>query len=180
MARKRNYQWTAATRFEGSITQDKVGGSTQSVTPEVLEARLIEDGFLPAGMDSGSIEAADMATSVIDQLISEPGLKYITGGFSLAPVVPGTSQAKADALAKQVEGQAFLQAFQSLKGAGAITDVEGKKATAAIARLSRSQSQKDYTDALNELKQVATSAKQKASGVSSPAPSGAIKFLGFE
>lgn len=45
MARKRNYQWTAATRFEGSITQDKAGGSTQSVTPEVLEARLIEDGF---------------------------------------------------------------------------------------------------------------------------------------
>lgn len=46
MARKRNYQWTAATRFEGSITQDKVGGSTQSVTPEIVEARLIEDGFV--------------------------------------------------------------------------------------------------------------------------------------
>lgn len=46
MARKRNYQWVAATRFDGSITQDKVGGVTQSVTPEVIEARLIEDGFV--------------------------------------------------------------------------------------------------------------------------------------
>ena len=59
-------------------------------------------------------------------------------------------------------GQAFLQAFQSLKGGGAITEKEGEKATAAMARLQRSQSTKDYKDALGELRGILQSAKDRA------------------
>jgi hypothetical protein len=90
----------------------------------------------------------------IDKLSSDKGLNYITGMYSKLPVVPGTDQARADALAKQVEGQTFLQAFNALKGAGAITDTEGTKATGAIARLQRSQSAGDYKEALKELRGV--------------------------
>jgi hypothetical protein len=110
---------------------------------------------------------ADMGIGVIDQLMAEPGLKYITGMSSKLPVVPGTSQAKADSLAKQLEGQAFLQAFQSLKGGGAITNIEGEKATAAIARLQRAQSEKDYRGALTELRGILSAGRDRvASGVS--------------
>lgn len=100
--------------------------------------------------------------SVIDKLKSHPGLPYITGLSSKIPIVPGTSQAGADALAKQVQGQTFLQAYNTLKGGGQITEVEGAKAEAAIARLQRSQSTKEYTSALDDLKSVLNAGLERA------------------
>lgn len=114
-----------------------------------------------AGLGKAELQAQS-AISTIDQLLSARGLPYITGAYSLAPIVPGTPQAAADALAKQIEGQAFLQAFESLKGAGQITEIEGQKATAAMARLQRAQSTKDYRAALQELKDIAARGLQRA------------------
>lgn len=94
------------------------------------------------------------ALGIINELKNHPGLEYITGLYSKAPIVPGTPQAAADALAQQVQGQTFLQAYQTLKGGGQITEVEGKKAEAAIARLSRAQSTNDYKGALGALESV--------------------------
>jgi hypothetical protein len=51
-----------------------------------------------------------------------------------------------------LNGQAFLQAFESLKGAGQITEIEGTKATQAIGRLDSAQSAEDYQQALTELR----------------------------
>ena len=50
-----------------------------------------------------------------------------------------------------MKGQTFLQAFESLKGAGQITEVEGQKATDAMARLSTAQSVEAYQAALDDL-----------------------------
>jgi hypothetical protein len=44
--------------------------------------------------------------------------------------------AAANSYLKQLRGQAFLQAFQMLKGGGAITNLEGSKAEASLNRLS--------------------------------------------
>jgi len=90
----------------------------------------------------------------INKLKNHPGLGNITGIYSKAPIIPGTDQAAANALAEQVQGQTFLQAYNSLKGGGAITDIEGKKGEAAIARLNRSQSTEDYRAALDDLSSV--------------------------
>ena len=108
------------------------------------------------------MDTADQGISTIDQLINSPGLGAITGWSSKLPIVPGTKQAKADAIAKQIEGQAFLQAFNSLKGGGQITEVEGAKATAAVARLQRGQSKADYTKALQELRGILQTARTRA------------------
>ena len=102
------------------------------------------------------------AIAVLDQLSAHPGLPYITGLYSKAPIVPNTPQASADALAQQVQGQTFLRAYETLKGGGQITEVEGKKAEAAIARLSRAQSTKDYRSALAELKGVMNTGLERA------------------
>lgn len=107
-------------------------------------------------------QTAQQSIQTIDALANHPGLPYITGLASRAPVIPGTDQAGADALAKQVEGQAFLQAFQSLKGGGAITEKEGQAATAAIGRLQRAQKTEEYKSALNELRGIAVRAVEKA------------------
>lgn len=118
-----------------------------------------------------TIGIADQGVTVIDQLLNDKGLKDITGWASKIPIIPNTDQARADALAKQIEGQSFLQAFQSLKGGGAITNIEGEKATAAIARLQRGQKEKDYRAALEELKGIMLTAKNRASGGQTQQPS---------
>jgi hypothetical protein len=112
------------------------------------------------------------ALQTIDQLKKHPGLPYITGLYSAAPIVPGTPQAGADALAKQIQGKTFLEAFTTLKGGGAITEIEGGKAEAAIARLQRSQNRREYIQALTELEGVMNvgleRARKKAGGNAQP------------
>jgi hypothetical protein len=49
--------------------------------------------------------------------------------------IPGTDGADVQALVNQVTSQAFLNAFEQLKGGGAITEREGQAATQAITRL---------------------------------------------
>lgn len=123
--------------------------------------KLAADEKARAGAQKAT-DFADMGLGVIDQLIASPGLGAITGLRSKIPAIPGTDAAKANALAEQLEGQAFLQAFQSLKGGGAITETEGRKASAAIARLNRSQRKPDYIEALQELRGILQETKQRA------------------
>ena len=73
-----------------------------------------------------------------------PGLKYI----------PGSSTASFMARLEEVQGGAFLQAFNTLKGGGAISEKEGTKATQAITRMSTSQSEKEFKEAAREFQDV--------------------------
>ncbi len=52
----------------------------------------------------------------------------------------------------QLGGSAFLQARQALKGGGAITDMEGQKAEAALVRANAAQNIDDYKAAIEEYK----------------------------
>ena len=97
---------------------------------------------------------AQFALDTINKLEGSKGLPYITGWYSMAPIMPGTDQAEANALAEQVKGKTFLEAYQTLKGGGQITEVEGAKAENAIARLDRKQNTKDYKSALTDLREV--------------------------
>lgn len=108
----------------------------------------------------------------IDNILNHPGLPSAVGWQGGLPVIPGTSQADFVTAAQQLEGQAFLQAFESLKGGGQITEVEGAKATQAIGRMSRSQSETEYKKSLQDLKEVLSRARervQKGAGVQGPA-----------
>lgn len=120
------------------------------------------------------VDNAVNALKTIEQIERHPGTPYALGVGSLA-TVPGTTQADAVALIEQVQGKAFLEAFNSLKGGGQITEAEGKKATDAIARLSRRQSREGFSEALRDLKGVILTGVERArrnaaSGGSAPAP----------
>jgi hypothetical protein len=95
-----------------------------------------------------------------------PGLKY----------VPGTSAADFNARLNEIQGGAFLQAFNTLKGGGSITETEGTKATAAINRMSTAQSEKEFNIAAREYQDVLRTgigrAKAKAATASGSVPSG--------
>lgn len=113
---------------------------------------------------------ASEALNVIDQLLASPGLPYITGFYSKAPIVPNTPQAAADALARQIEGKVFMEAFTTLKGGGQITEKEGEKATAALARLNRAQNLKDYKAAVMEMRSIIETGLSRARSAAGASP----------
>ena len=80
------------------------------------------------------------------------GAKGAAQGFGIKErPFGGTKEAGAMARIDQVKGGIFLQAFQSLKGGGAITEREGEAATKAYGRLSTDQSEEDFNAALKDL-----------------------------
>lgn len=97
---------------------------------------------------------AERALATIDKIEKHPGKAYGVGVMGVMPGVPGTAQRGFINLVDQAKGQTFLEAFNSLRGGGAITEAEGAKATQALARLDRAQSQQDFDAALVDLKDV--------------------------
>lgn len=162
----------------------------------------------------GVISNAQDAVNLIDQMVGKQEVrdksgKVLQAGTAAHPgfqdtvgatwkpgfrFVPGTSAADFQALFDQVKGSAFLEAFNTLKGAGAITEKEGEKATAARTRMSTAQSEDEFVKAAREYQDVIRRGvevmQKKASGGAAPAmpvmPAGAapaaggVKFLGFE
>lgn len=93
-----------------------------------------------------------------------PGFEDVIGATWRpgARFVPGTNAAGFDAYLDQVEGGAFLEAYERLKGTGQITEVEGKKATSAITRMKRSVSEVEFVKAAREFQGVIQSALTRA------------------
>jgi hypothetical protein len=54
----------------------------------------------------------------------------------------------------QIRGKQFIEAFQALKGSGAITETEGKKATEAMARMDTSSSEPEFKKAVRDFQEV--------------------------
>lgn len=72
-------------------------------------------------------------TSIADLKGRDIGQRFGMQGKLYA--IPGTDGANVQAVVNQVTSQAFLNAFDQLKGGGAITEREGQAATQAITRL---------------------------------------------
>lgn len=85
------------------------------------------EGTLPA-----TLQGFDNAASTINQLVAHPGFNGIYGWQGAFPNAPNGAAAGAEALRNQIKGQSFLQAIQSLRGLGSVTEVEGTKATNAL------------------------------------------------
>lgn len=122
-----------------------------------------------------TIATAEGSLAVLDQAINHPGRKTATGASSrLDPrnYTPGTEAYNFNVLMDQIQGRTFLQAYQSLRGGGQITEIEGKKAEQAIARLNTAQSEEAFLKSLNDLKEVIQTgierAKKKAGKTEKP------------
>lgn len=132
----------------------------------------------PSKMRQDAVQKYESMVPVIDNMLNtineietHPGLSSSVGLGSYLPAIRGSNRADFSVLSDQLQGQVFLQAYESLKGGGAITDFEGQKAEKAMAALSTAQSEESYRRALNELRSVLVQARdrqaQKA-GVSQP------------
>jgi hypothetical protein len=83
------------------------------------------------------------------------GFEGVVGaGIPGVRFIQGTQAAGFDALLEQVQGGAFLKAFNDLRGGGAITQVEGEKATTALTRVKRAQSEIEFVKAAREFVEI--------------------------
>lgn len=175
--------------LQGRVAQEREAGKN----------RAVDIAKLPQ-----AVSTAERALRLVDELVGgadgktkpHPGFTQ-TVGAALIPgqrFVPGTDAADFQARLDEIKGGAFLQAFETLKGGGQITEMEGRKATEAITRMNASQSEREFIAAAREFQSVVrgalSRAKAKAGQPAAPggrgvtgtwdAPSGGIKFLGFE
>ena len=96
----------------------------------------------------------------IDSLMGDEGLKNIVGiegiftealnKFNLGALRGDAARARSKL--NKIKGGAFLKAFESLKGGGQITELEGKKAEQAQSRLETALNYSDFLDALEEFR----------------------------
>ncbi len=106
---------------------------------------------------------ASQTQKALRDLALSPAFNGIFGLEGKVPVIPGTP--RADAMAKwgQIQGKAFLEAFNTLKGGGQITEAEGTKATSAITTLAdRNQSPAAARQAIKDLMDVVNTAVANA------------------
>ena len=100
------------------------------------------------GKAEQAIPALDATTEqmagILRDLPNHPGFSGSVGLGSLVPSRPGSKNRDFEELLSQVQSQAFLIQYEKLRGAQAITDIEGEKATKALMSLSRGQSQPQF------------------------------------
>jgi hypothetical protein len=125
---------------------------------------------------------ADQAVGLVEELKTHPGMSDVVGVpglLSLGGRVPGTAGAGFRARLEQLQGQQFLQAYETLKGGGQITEVEGNKAQNAIARMQTTQSEAEFIKAADEfigiIKAGMERQKAKAGASAGAAPAGALQ-----
>lgn len=115
-----------------------------------------------------AVAKGEAAIALIDKAMNHPGLSAATGlRGTIDPrnYIPGTEAKGFQTLMDQVGGQTFLQAYEGLRGGGQITEVEGAKASNAIARLNRSQSTDEFKASLNDFKTVISQGLKRAKGM---------------
>lgn len=123
-----------------------------------------QTGKTQAERESGApqeLATIDQMLGTIENVRGHPGFESAVGWQGMLPTLPGTEARGFVTVLDQLKGQTFMQAYQSLKGGGQITEVEGQKAEQAIARLDRAQSEADFKSALDDLRQVLLDARQR-------------------
>ena len=131
----------------------------------------------------GAIATAEQTLTLIDEMIgdarvSKDGKKwevpkggrdpaegftdYVGLGFPGERFLEGSDAASYERRQLQIEGKTFLEAFESLRGGGAITEVEGAKGQQAISRMNKAQSEVEYIKAARELQDVVRAGVERA------------------
>jgi hypothetical protein len=154
-------KWAADTAQEFYQMQDERAKTASDPRNQALEIQRKEKA--QAAQDQIGI-----MRGVVGNILEHPGFSGSVGaknasylfGAKSQPFA-GTSEADFMALLEQLKGGAFLQAFQSLKGGGPITDVEGEKATQAIVRAQASQSEEGFRKSMNEVLDVLGNAEKR-------------------
>lgn len=146
-----------APQFSPQLQADLTGAKTtgkmiaEAETQKVLDAPKV-------------IQKTQETINLLDDLLKAPGFKQAVGMSRLVPLhlIPGTEARDFDIRLEQLKGKQFLEAYESLKNGGAITEIEGKKAQSAISRMDASGSEEEFKKAVLDFKQIVQAAQKRA------------------
>lgn len=146
----------------------------KNVAEEQRQKQFGEAGGKAAADLPRALAAGDRMLEQIQGVLNDPNLQNVTGWQGFFPTFNPRNVDTEERIA-QLGGGAFLQAFESLKGGGQITEIEGKKATDALARLTNlRQSDSGFLQALKdfqaEVVRLQALAKQRAGGGQAATP----------
>lgn len=134
-----------------------IGQSTESKYNQQKTGEINGEAQAKALIDlPGSLAASEQLSKLTNEIANHPGLPGVVGmpNFNGVMPFPGTKEADFKARLDQLKGTAFLQAFEKLKGGGAVSEREGQQATAALARLQASQTEKEFKNSLQDFNNV--------------------------
>ena len=151
-----------------AIPIDKAGAAAATAEGEITGK---SSGSMP-----GMIVTAKQTIAEIDKLLADPNLGSVTGIESYLPekALAYETGGKSTGIKRkiaQLQGAAFLSAFEMLRGGGQITEVEGQKATESQARMDAAQTDEDFVAALKDFRDaVQTGVEKLAANARQPAP----------
>jgi hypothetical protein len=141
----------------------------------------------------GAIATAEQTLTLIDEMIgdarvSKDGKKwevpkggrdpaegftnYVGAGVPGMRFLEGSDAASYERRQLQIEGKTFLEAYESLRGGGAITVIEGAKGEQAISRMNKAQNEVEYIKAARELQEIVRKGVERARKKAGVAPGG--------
>jgi len=144
-----------------------VGGLTDEMLINAAAAGLIEPAAVKIELERRKEKQNDLldlagkygTIDLIDALEAHPNLGQILGAEGtirgvIDKIAPAFQEDYSELMRRveQLQGGVFKEAFRSLRGGGQITEKEGEKASAALARLSTAQGEKAFRQALAEYK----------------------------
>jgi hypothetical protein len=119
------------------------------------------------------VERADELLGLIDEVLEDPDLNALIGSIegrmptAMRKGKKRTLQRKID----QIIGKSWVEAYQSLKGGGHITEIEGQKAAEAKTRLQdQTIDEAGYIDALKDYRNIVAIGLQRAYEEAGEAP----------
>lgn len=158
------------------ITRQPVGNIPKENYQEAFDAGSgTADAKARSEARSGLPGAQGIASLIdlqIQDLKSDPYLPSMLGPVNSRLPNLSADAARVQSKIDQIQGGAFLQARQLLRGGGAITDYEGQKAEAAFVRMNQAQNVEDFKAALDEFNAAVQQGIRKLeaqAGMSAPA-----------
>ena len=142
---------TRRQQIMNALTTGLIDGATAKIMLDQLGEQ--EQRMTGASQSASLMADVDLLMSLggLDQLLGIEGI-FTRGLESLKLGALRPEAQTARAVLDKIKGGVFLTAFESLKGGGQITELEGKKAEQAQARLLETQSPEAFRDALAELR----------------------------
>ena len=149
---------------------DVVGsGSDPELQRRIAEAKAAGKEYGTTGAEAQinlprNIQEAQNTIGLVDALLRHPGLGQAVGSSSILGIqkIPGTNAKAFMVRLNQLKGKQFLSAFESLKGGGHITEIEGIKATEAMARMDNASSEEEFITAAREYQAIVAQGVDRA------------------
>jgi hypothetical protein len=175
-------------RRERDLTLAENQAAAKARGKKLAENKVEAERALP-----GAIATAEQTLTLIDEMIGDARVSkdgkewevpkggrdpaegftdYVGLGFPGERFLEGSDAASYERRQLQIEGKTFLEAFESLRGGGAITEVEGAKGQQAISRMNKAQSEVEYVKAARELQEVVRKGVERARTKAGVAPGG--------